>query len=179
MPANFYMMEAANLFCGDHDPSASKHLTLTELQLPPLNEIFQDHHPGGSPFGIEIGLGVEKLLPTFKMAGTDPDLLSLFGLGTKLRQTFTAYGVMRDQRTGAALEAKAIIEGRLGKVEAETFQRGEMHGHDYAINGVIHYELWWGGREKFYMDFFSSEWRVDGKSQNSDENRILRIGSTV
>lgn len=179
MPANFYMMEAANLFCGDHDPTASKHLTLTELQLPALNEIFQDHLPGGSKFQIEIGLGVEKLLPTFKLAGTDPDVLSLFGLGTRIKNTFTAYGVIRDQRTGNALEAKAIIGGRLGSIEAETFQRGEMHGHDYAINAVTHYELWWAGKEKFYMDFFASEWRVDGVSQNSAENRILRIGSTV
>lgn len=175
MPANFYIMEQANLFAGDHDPTASKHLTLTELQLPAMNEIFQDHHPGGSLFQIEVGLGVEKLLPTFKLAGMDPDMLSLFGLGSKAKRNFTAYGVIRNKRTGEALESKAIIEGRLGKIEAEAFQRGEMMGHDYAINEVTHYELWWAGAEKFYWDFWTSEWRVDGVSQVTDENRILRI----
>jgi hypothetical protein len=33
--STIYVMEAANLFCGDDDPTASKHLTLTELQLTP------------------------------------------------------------------------------------------------------------------------------------------------
>ena len=37
--SNIYIMEAANLFCGDENPTASKHLTLTELQLPNLQEI--------------------------------------------------------------------------------------------------------------------------------------------
>ena len=179
MAPNFYLMEAVNLFCGDHDPSASKHLTLSELQLPTLQEIFQDHHPGGSPFQIEVALGVEKLLPTFKLAGHDPDVLSLFGLGTKRKQTFTGYGVIRDKRTGLAIEHKVIIEGRLGSIEPETFQRGEMQSHDYAINEVWHYELWWNGKEKLYFDFLTSEWRVDGVAQNADENRILRIGSGI
>ena len=176
MAPNFYIMEAANLFAGDHDPTASKHLTLAELQLPAMNEIYQDHHPGGSLFQVEVGLGIEKLLPTFKLSGSDPDLMSAFGLGASARRTFTAYGVIRNKRTGEALESKAIIEGRLGKIEPETFQRGELMGHDYAINEVMHYELWWAGAEKFYWDFWTSEWRVDGVAQNADENRILRVG---
>lgn len=175
MAVNFYMMEAVNLFCGDHDPSSSKHLTLTEFQLPALNEKYQDHHPGGSPVGIEVNVGIEKLLPTFKLAGFDPDLLDLFGLGRTGNKMFTGYGVIRDKRSGEAIEAKAIIEGRLGKVEPEAFQRGEMHSHDYAINGVMHYELWFAGREKFYWDFFTATWRVNGVEENRDERRILRI----
>ncbi len=179
MPANFFVMEAANLFCGDHDPTNSKHLTLTELQLPTLQEMYQDHHPGGSLVATEVAVGVEKLEPTFKLAGWDPTMLDLFGLGRKGQKTFTAYGVIRNKRTGEAIEAKAIIEGRLGRIEAETFQRGELQSHDYSINGVTHYELWWAGREKFYWDFFTAEFRIDGQAQNADELRILRIGSAV
>ena len=37
--STIYVMEAANLFCGDHDPTASKHLTLSELKLPPLQGV--------------------------------------------------------------------------------------------------------------------------------------------
>lgn len=174
--STIYMMEAANLFCGDHDPTASKHLTLSELQLPSLSEMFQDHHAGGSKVQIEVAVGINKLEPTFKLAGWDPDLLSQFGLGGRAPKIFTAYGVIRNKRTGEAIEAKAIMEGRLGKVESEAFARGEMQSHDYAINEVVHYELWFGGREKLFWDFYTSEWRVDGVSQNDDERRILRIG---
>ena len=81
--ATIFVMEAGNLFCGDHDPSASKHLTLNELQLPALQEIYQEHHAGGSRVQIEVAVGIQKLEPTFKLAGWDPELLTRFGLGTR------------------------------------------------------------------------------------------------
>ena len=173
--SNMYIMEAANLFCGDDDPTGSKHLTLTELQLPNLQEMYQDHHPGGSRVQIEVSVGIEKLEASFKLAGWDPDLLTQFGLGANARRKFTAYGVIRDKRQGTAIEAKAIMEGRLGRVNPEAFQRGELQSYDYAINEILHYELFFGGAEKFYWDFFTSDWRVDGASQNADERSILRI----
>lgn len=173
--SNLFIMEAANLFCGDHDPSASKHLTLSEMQLPALQEMFQDHHAGGSRVQIEIPVGIQKLEPSFKLAGWDFDLLSQFGLGSTASRMFTAYGVIRDKRSGSAVQSKAIMEGRLGKIEAEAFKRGELQSHDYAINGVTHYELQIGGVEKLYWDFFSAEWRVDGVRQNADEATMLNL----
>ncbi|MCI5078703.1 phage major tail tube protein [Oricola sp.] len=173
--SNIYIMEAANLFCGDDDPTASKHLTLTELQLPNLQEMYQDHHPGGSRVQIEVAVGIQKLEASFKLAGWDPDLLTQFGLGARALKRFTAYGVVRNKRTGTAIEAKAVLEGRLGRANPEAFQRGEMQGYDYAINEIMHYELHFEGEEKFYWDFFTTDWRVDGASQNADERSILRI----
>jgi len=176
MSSTFYMMEAVNLFCGTDDPTKGKHLSIAELKLPDLQAIYADHHAGGALVATEFEVGIEKLEPTFKLSGFDPDLLSQFGLGTKHRQFFTAYGVIRDQRTGKPIEAKSIIEARLGRIAPDAFQRGEMHGHEYAMNSVVHYELWFNDAEKLYWDFFTSSWRVDGVDQNADENRILRIG---
>lgn len=176
MSGTFYLMEAVNLFCGTHDPTQSKHLTLAEFKLPDLQMIYADHHPGGSLAQIELEVGMQKLEPTFKLNGFDPDLLSQFGLGTRFRSIFTGYGVVRDQRSGEALEAKAVIEARLGRIAPDTFQRGELQGHEYAMNSCVRYELWFNGAEKIAWDFFASTWRVDGQDQNSTENRILRIG---
>ncbi|WP_412506661.1 phage major tail tube protein [Roseovarius sp. SYSU LYC5161] len=173
--SNIYIMEAANLFCGDDDPTASKHLTLAELQLPNLQEMYQDHHPGGSRVQIEVAVGIQKLEASFKLAGWDPELLTHFGLGATARKKFTAYGSIRDKRNGIAIEAKAVLEGRLGAASPEAFQRGEMQGFDYTISEIMHYELYFGGAEKYYYDFFSSDWRVNGASQNGDERAILRI----
>lgn len=170
-----YLMTAANLFVGDHDPSKSKHLTLTELKLPDLQETFADHNPGGGLVGTEFAVGVEKLEATFNLAGFDPDLLSEFGLSTRYRNSFTAYGVITDQRSGREIEAKAIIEARLGRIAPDAFQRGEMQGHEYAMNSIVHYELWFDNREKLAWDFFTNLWRVDGVDQNATINRILRI----
>ena len=109
------------------------------------------------------------------LAGWDPDLLTQFGLGATARKKFTAYGSVRDKRNGVAIEAKAVLEGRLGTANPEAFQRGELQGFDYAINEILHYELYFEGAEKYYWDFFTTDWRVNGTSQNADERSILRL----
>jgi P2 family phage contractile tail tube protein len=173
-----YVMEAVNLFCGDHDPTASKHLTISELKLPPLQGIYADHHGGGARVAIEVEVGIQKLEPTFKLAGFDPAMLAQFGLGSRYKNVYTAYGMIRDKRTGRAIEAKAIIEARLGKIEPDAFTRGEMVGHEYALNEVTHYEMWFDGKPKIKWDFFENTWEVDGNDENADENRILRVPAT-
>lgn len=175
--STIYVLEAVNLFCGDHDPQASKHLTITELKLPDLQAIYADHHPGGARVAIEVELGVQKLEPTFKLAGFDPDLLSQFGLGSRMKNIYTAYGHIRDKRTGKDIEAKAIIEARLGKIAPDAYSRGELVGHEYALNEVTHYELWFDNRAKIVWDFFENRWEIDGADENATMNRMLRIPS--
>ncbi|PZU95577.1 MAG: phage tail protein [Chelatococcus sp.] len=174
--STIYVQEAVNLFCGDDDPTKSKHLTIAEHKLPVFTEKTQDHHAGGSKVGIDLGLGaIEKFDSTFKLKGYDPDLLAQFGLGSKMRRVYTSRGLIRDKRTGRAIESKAIIEGRLIKIESDAFSRGEFVGHDYSIAEIMHYEFYFDGKEKVYWDFFTSEWRIDGVDENADERRILGI----
>lgn len=176
--STIYVMEAVNLFCGDHDPTASKHLTISELKLPPLQAIYAEHHGGGARVAIEVEVGIQKLEPTFKLAGFDPDLLGQFGLGSRYKSVYTAYGKLRDKRTGRDVEARAIIEARLGKIDPDAFTRGELMGHEYALNEVTHYELWFDGKPKIVWDFFENRWEVDGVDQNAADNRILRVPTT-
>lgn len=173
--SQLYILEAANLFCGDHDPSKSKHLTLEEIKLPTLQAMYADHHPGGGLVQVEVEVGVEKLEATFKLKGFDPDLLGQFGLGSSGRKTYTVYGAVRDKRSGRAIEVKAILEARLGKIEGDAFKRGEAQSHDYALNEIMRYEVWFDGKEKILWDFFTNEYRVDAIDQYSDINKILRI----
>lgn len=174
--SNLYIMEAANLFAGDHNPNNSKHLSLATLVLPTLEEMTSTHTPGGSVAGIEIGMGtINPLAASFKLNGHDPDMLSMFGLGKKQREVYTAYGVIRDKRTSRAIETKAIFHARLNRIEPDEFNRGELMGHDHGLVEIMHYESYFDGREKHYFDFFNQIWRVDGVSQNADERRILRI----
>lgn len=175
--SNIFIMEGANLFCGSHDPENSKHLTLEELKLPDLQEVLVDHQPGGGKVGVEFAVGMEKLEPTFKLKGWDIPLLRQFGLGTTGRNRFTAYGVIRDKRSGRAIEAKAVMEGRLSKIAPDAFQRGEAQAHDYAINEVLHYELHFDGQEELYFDFFTNTVRLGGQDRDPDFNNILRISN--
>lgn len=171
--ANFYMLEAVNLFCGDD--AEGKFLTIDELKVPDLTEAEQDHTPGGGRVGVGVVTHVEKLESTFKLAGYDPEMLKHFGLGKKARQRFTALGVVRDKRTGRAIEAKAILEARLGKIAPDAFKKGDLQGHEYALMEIMHYELYFDSDEQFYWDFFTNAFRVNGSNEAEDENRILRI----
>jgi len=176
---SLFIIEAANLFCGSHDPSNSKHLSIQELKLPTLEADYQDHQPGGSRVGIEIEVGIKKLEPTFKLVGFDPALLIQFGLGSKVKNLYTAYGEIKDRRTGKSTELRAVMEGRLGKIEADAYKRGDLPATDYAINEITHYEVYFDGQEKIFWDFWTNAWRVNGTDENATTNAILRIPRTI
>lgn len=174
--STLYVMDAVNLFCGNDDPTQSKHLTLSELKLPDMNESFADHGPGGGRFSIEVPVGFDALSATFKLNGEDPDLLDQFGLGTRSTHTYTAYGSVMNKRSGESVQSKAVMEGRLGRVAPDAFQRGQLKGHEYSIMGITHYEFFFDGAEKFYFDFYANSWRVNGIDQYADMNRNLGLG---
>ena len=172
--ATLYVMEAVNLFCGD-SPDDGKHLSIDELKLPDLEENYAEHKPGGGRVNIDIPVGINKLEAPFKLKGWDPQVMSLFGLGQKVTHQYTALGALIDKRTGRSIQAKSIMEGRMGKIAPDAFQRGEFQGFDYMIAGIMHYELYFDGVEKFYWDFYTNALRVDGEDQNADLNARLNI----
>lgn len=173
--STLYIFEAANLFVGSDDPTKSKHLVIQELKLPALQAQYQDHMAGGAPVGIEIETGIQKLEASFKLVGFDPDTMRMFGLGSRIRHTYTAYSVITDRRTGRRIERKAIIEGRLGKAEEDAFKKGDLVATDYAINEIWHYEVHFDGQEMLYWDFATNTLRVRGAEENAEVNQILRI----
>lgn len=174
--ATIYMLEAVNLFMGDHDPGASNHLELEELKLPEPSIKASEHTPGGGVMTVDFSMNVlEKLEPTFKLRGFNPDRLKQFGLNTPYRHIFTAYGVIRDKRSGRATEAKAVIEAKIGKVAPDGFKRGDDFGHEYTMQEVVSYALSVGDSEVFSVDFFTNIYRVGGVDQFADVNRILRV----
>jgi len=176
---NIFVLTGVNLFCGDDDPTKSKALTLAELKLPTLEEDYQSHRAGGALVEIEIPVGIKKLDATFKLDGTDTDLLVKFGLNSKVRQVFTAYANISDRRSGRDIPARAIIEGRLGKVDPDAYKRGDLQAHNYAINEIVRYEYYYDGAEKVFFDFFENAWRVNGVDQLAAFNANLGIGQGV
>ncbi|MDB5177592.1 MAG: Phage tail tube protein FII-like protein [Candidatus Saccharibacteria bacterium] len=195
MSNNLYTMEAANLVCGDGgsgaNPGVSTHLQILELKLPGLEEAYVDVMPGGAPVGIEVPMSINKLESTFNLAGWNPDVMVMQGRSEKRNQVFTAYGLIRERSSGAALQAMAIMWGRLGRVNPTNFRKGDLNAHEFSIRSIVHYELYmeqrgaagqgFGSqgnrnlREIFYWDFFTSERRVDGVERNADLINILAI----
>src|SRR5215216_2399381 len=157
MAMDVYIMEGANLFCGDHDPTNSTHLILQELKLPGLEENYSDHTPGGAPIAIEVDTHINRLEATFNLAGWNPLVMTLIGRSTRVHQTFTAYGGVRDRRTGRLMEAKAVLQGRLGRVNPTAFRKGDVMAHEYSIRGIVHYELYLDTDAIYRWDFFESQ----------------------
>jgi len=174
--SEIYLMEAASLFLGDEDPSASKHLSLDSLALPTLEYVTVDHLGGGAPAEIDFSMAVlRKMNPTFKIAGFDADAYRLFGVGSAEVQTFTARGIIRAKSTGKGVGAVAIMRGSLGKVGPDAFERANKLGHDHQIIELQHYELKVGGQEWFYYDYFSTVRRRFGKDETAEYRQLLGL----
>lgn len=173
---SLYIHEAVTLFVGDDGINNSKHLSLESIKLPTLEENSSNHFAGGAIGEISIGnLGLKALEVSFKVKGFDPQIMSQFGLGGSNSLPFTCYGAIRDKKGGGLVELKVIMRGRLGRLDSDELRRADLIGHDHMIHEIMHYEMWWGQKEKYYYDFFASDWRVDGVSQNSDVRAMLRV----
>lgn len=197
MTATIYSMESVNLICGDEgneaQPGISTHLTLNELKLPAMEETYVDHIPGGAPMGVEINMHLNRLEATFSLAGVQPDVMKLIGRSLRSLQHYTAYGLIRDQRSGIALKAQAILWGRMGRVNPTNFRKGDKFSHEYSLRGITHYEFYMqqvgsasiaqpGGatpdstlQEIYYWDFFEPALRIGGVDIKTEENQILGI----
>jgi phage tail tube protein FII len=180
-----YTMESANLICGDTGgasaPGISTHLVLQELKLPAMEEAYVDHTPGGAPIAIEIPTHMNKLEATFNLAGWDPYLMAYIGQNDPAYQRFTAYGLIRDRQTSRALQATAVMEGRLGRVNPTAFSKANLMAHEYSIKSIVSYKLMMNltpnGQltEIYFWDFFTSVRRIGGKDLNRDMIRLLAI----
>jgi phage tail tube protein FII len=180
---NVYIMEAVNLICGDtgteQAPGKSTHLTISELKLPGFEENYIDHQPGGAPVSIEVPTHFNRLEATFNLNGWQPEVMGLLAQSDVLMQRFTAYGLIRDRRTGAALRAVGVMWGRLGRVNPTAFSRGNMQSHEFSIRSIIHYELSMQLAPNsepvpiYKWDFFSMDFKVYVNGEETNVNRDL------
>ena len=180
MATTLFIMEAVNLFCGDHDPTASNHLELMSMKLPDLVQETQEYKPGGGIGAFNMTMtSLAALKFTFKLKGMNPERLTLFGFGQTARRRFTAYGVVRDKRTNRQMESKAVIEGCLSSITNSEYSRGDGLDHDYEVNDVISASHYIDGKEIYDVDLFTNRFSIGGVSQTDEANRILRIPSVA
>lgn len=193
MPATVYVMESVNLICGDSGteaaPGKSTHLTIAELKLPGMEENYVDFLPGGAPIAMEVPTHINRLEASFNLNGWQPEVMGLIAQSDISLQRFTAYGLIRDRRTGEACQSVAIMWGRLGRVNPTNFRKGDLQMYEYSIRSIIHYQLLMSlakgqtPSEIYYWDFFSSQFRVtvNGVSTNVNEDmiNILAIPNTA
>ena|SRR5215204_3339234 len=192
-PNTIYTMEAANLFCSnlgvENQPGFTTHLMLQELKLPGLEENFVDFLPAGSPVATEVKTHVNRLECTFTLNGWQPSIQQLIFPSSALQKVYTAYGVIRDHRTGRANKAEAIMYGRLGRVNPTAYRKGDLMQHEYSIRSITHYELRMESNpgsgvvdagtttmlEIYRWDFFENTFIVGNTDVTAAENRILGI----
>lgn len=185
MEFSTYTMESVNLICGDAGnsvtPGVSTHLVLRELKLPGLEEHMVDHAAGGAWVQIELPMFVNKLESNFNLAGWQPDVMRLFGTNSRILQNYTANGLIRDRATGAALQARAIMSGRLAKVNPTAFKKNDLMDFEYRIGSIVHYELWMAETagtdlvQIYNWDFFTSDFYVGERNINEEMITILAI----
>lgn len=179
-----FTMEAANLICGDTGPASqpgqSTLLVLQEMKLPGWEENYADYSAGGAQVNYEVNTNFNRLEATFTLHGWQPPIMGLLAQADFQEQVFTAYGMIREKRSGDALKAMAVMRGRLGRVNPTAFRRGDLMGHEYSIRGIWHYELWMAPSKNselapiYQWDFFESWFWVWGPNGPRDLNQDLR-----
>jgi uncharacterized protein len=174
--ATILLPTKCNLFCGDDQEG--KHLALEHIKWPQLSEKVVEHHGGGTFHPIDIPVGGEKLEFSFKLKGFDPDMMKKFGLGSPDRLNYTAYQVIQDYATGAKMEYKAILYGRLIKYDQGDVKPNEASDADYVISSITRYEVYYDGREMFYYEWQTQTRRINGIDQDAAAKQILRIPTT-
>ncbi len=193
--SSLYVMESANLIVGQQNsgetqPGVTTHLSILELKLPNMENNYTDVYPGGAPVGIEVPLYQTRYESTFTLAGWQPDVMKCMNNPGWQYQWFTAYGVIRDRRTGASLQARAVMQGELGRMNPTAYRKGDMHQWEFAIRAIVHYELnmqtdpndtfaWSDQSQVYYWDFFSQERKIGGYDLNARENQLLHINGGV
>jgi Bacteriophage tail tube protein len=151
------------------------------LKLPGLEESLVDHTAGGAPVQIEIPMFQTRLEATFNLVGWNPGVMGMFASATRALQRFTAYGLVRDRRTGLALQGMAFFEARLSRVNPTAFRKTDLMQMEYALRSIVHYELYLqetvGAQpsEIYFWDFFTSTRRVGTENLNAEHNQILAI----
>lgn len=187
MPMDVYTMEAANLIVGrtgsDNAPGVTTHLILAELKLPGMEENYVDFLPGGAPVAIEVNTHINRLEAAFNLNGWQPQVMGVLAASDADQQTFTAYGLIRNRRTGGASRAMAVMWGRLGRVNPTAFRRGDLMVFEYSIRSITHYELYMSEEPGqnvldnpiYYWDFFESAfvvWGLNGQRQDINAEMI-------
>ncbi|MGR6430440.1 phage major tail tube protein [Rhizobium sp. PAMB 3174] len=176
MAEQLLLLEQANIFLGDADPSASNHVKLQSVALPTLERVTTAHLGGGAVAEVNFSMSAFRALdPSFKFAGISEDSYRLLGIGDNEPQNFTIYGALRNKQTGAMSQAKAIVTGMIGRLAPDAFDRSSTFGHDHGITEVTHYELFVGGKEWFYLDYFTSRVREFGNDVTQSVRTILGI----
>lgn len=177
----FWTLEDANLFCGSQPQTtgASNHLILTEMKLPAIDQQYADHRATGASISAEINTVIARLECPFVMLGMTPQVMGLISSWDQQSNWFTAYGVIRDQVTGEAAQAAAVIQGQLGRADPQNFRRGDVMHTNYSIRKVIHYELQIAGTSVYLWDFATNTLIVYGIDRNLVINNFLVTGSTA
>ena len=112
----------------------------------------------------------------------------MIAISKRSLMAFTAYGMIRDQRTGNEMQAVAYMNGRLGRVNPTNFRKGDLFMHEYSIRGIMKYHLRVQTNpsqindleEVYYWDFFENSWKVDRDIDlMSQTNRLLAIGNVT
>jgi len=165
MPSTLFNLDAANLFVGDDDPTRSQFLALKSIKIPGLEEQTKEHTGGGAIATLSLGMRVFKVSPlTFTLEGPNPDVLPSFMSPAAARKKYTIRGNVRDVRTHDDIELRAIVEGRMTKIEISEYKKDDGITSDYEINEITFYHLFFKGAEKIYYEFFSGPagLRIDG-----------------
>jgi phage tail tube protein FII len=177
MAETILTLDQANMFCGREptDVNNGLYLELTEFKLPAMNNQFVDHRAAGVPISMEVDTIFAKLESTFQLIGWNVQTATLIASWMAEQNVFWIYGLARDRMTGESSRVTAKMRGTLGLADPQNWNRSGAQHWNYAIKGIVAYDLVVGNTSIYSWDFFANRFVVGTWDRNADTNAILNI----
>jgi phage tail tube protein FII len=174
MAETILTLDQANMFCGREpgDVNNGLYLELTEVKLPAMNEQYIDHRAGGTPIAIEIDTMFAKLEATFQLLGWNVNTATMIGTWMAEQNVFWVYGLLRDRMTGQPSRVTAKMRGRLGLADPQNWSRSGAQHWNYAIKGIIAYDLVVNKTPIYSWDFFANKLVIGPVAGNTPQQFI-------
>ena len=166
MASTLYNLDFANLFVDDDNPNKSEFLTMESVTIPGLEEQTKAHNPGGGVGVIDLGQrSIVVSMLQFKLKGINPNTMTKFMPIGRSVTPYTIRANIRDVANHTDIPLKAVVRGRLTKMQFGAFQKEDGLSNDYEIKEIQFYQLHFQGQEKIYYDWFQGPRgvRIDGR----------------
>lgn len=146
---------------------------VTELTLPVLTRTTDEMRAGGMDGPVEIGLGIELMSASFKLAGIDRESLAFFGLADDTAFNSVFRGAFKDLK-GATVAAVATLRGMLKEVDPGAWTPGQRNETTYTLS-PSYYKLEVDGQVLYEIDPLNCVRIINGVDELAAERAAIGL----
>lgn len=162
MPQPIFVVEAVDVRRATQQ-GTDRTLTIQKVVFPEIKQKQMAHAPGGGVGEVNHRLPqLDPISPKFEVKGIDQDVLRQFGFAGGVSDKWVFSAAVREKSTSRMIPLRAVIQGVVSAWTPDEHSVGDLHGCNFEMIEVVHYEYHLDGEELFYWDFYTRVYRTNG-----------------